>query len=197
MPTKIKLSKMDKKILAYIIGVAIGDGNLSNPNDRAVRLRISCDNNYPKLIERIIIAIKKILPLNKVSIIKRKRNCSDISCYSNKWEGFLGWKAKGGSKFKQKISIPVWIKSENKFIIPCLKGLFETDGSVYIDRKYKMANFVTLIPTVAKDVFAMIEKIGFQPNIQKLKTVNGKIKYTIRISKNTEKFIKKLGLNKN
>lgn len=31
---------------AYIIGVAIGDGNLSNSNGRAVRLRVTCDNKY-------------------------------------------------------------------------------------------------------------------------------------------------------
>lgn len=37
------MNKEDKRNLAYVIGIAFGDGNLSNPNGRAVRLRVSCD----------------------------------------------------------------------------------------------------------------------------------------------------------
>ena len=37
----------DKNLQAYVIGLALGDGNLSKPGPRAVRLRISCDNKYP------------------------------------------------------------------------------------------------------------------------------------------------------
>ncbi len=50
----------------------MGDGNLSNPNGRAVRLRVTCDLKYPGILERIQLAIKKLLPKNKVSIIKNK-----------------------------------------------------------------------------------------------------------------------------
>lgn len=178
-----------KNHLAYIIGVALGDGNLSNPNKRAVRLRITCDTKYKGIIENIIRSIKIIFPENKVSIVKRKGNCVDISCYSNKWEPLLGWKSNLGSKYNQKVSVPKWIKTNKKFIPLCLKGLFETDGSIYLDRKYKMANFVTVIPTLADDVATMIKKIGFNPNIQSLHYNYKKTKITIRISKNVEKFI--------
>jgi DNA-binding transcriptional regulator WhiA len=187
----------NKNRLAYIIGIAIGDGNLSNPNKRATRLRITCDLKYKNLIENIKSSLEKTFPKNKISIVKRKDNCIDISCYSNKLEKILGWKHDGGSKYKQNISVPKWIKANNKFIIACLRGLFETDGSIYFDRKYKMANFTTIIPNIAKDVQEMISGIGFQPNIQILKSKNKKTKYTIRISKNAEKFINLLGINKN
>jgi len=175
----------------------MGDGNLSNSNGRAIRLRITCDTKYPNIIDGITIAIQKLLPKNKVSIIKRQASCIDISCYSNKWEDFLGWKAKLGSKEKQKISIPNWIKNNKTYSKHCLRGLFETDGSVYADRNYKMANFVTIIPILANDVLELLSKLGFKPNMQKLKTANGKTKHTIRISKNTEEFIKMIGINKN
>lgn len=186
---------MNKKDLAYIIGVAMGDGNLSNPNGRATRLRITCDLRYKNLISNIILTIQRLLPQNKVSVINRK-NCLDISCYSNKWEGILGWRVGDGSKEAQKISIPNWIKNNKNYTLRCLKGLFETDGSIYFDRKYKMANFTTIIPTLAEDVMSMIEKIGFKPNMQKLKTENNKIKYTIRVSKDIENFIELVGIDK-
>ena len=60
----------DKNLQAYIIGLAIGDGNLSNPNGRAVRLRITCDNKYPGLIDRIARSLQKLLPKNKVGLSK-------------------------------------------------------------------------------------------------------------------------------
>ena len=50
---KMTHKNLVKNNLAYIIGIALGDGNLSNPNKRAVRLRITCDTGYPGLIENI------------------------------------------------------------------------------------------------------------------------------------------------
>src|SRR3989338_9217420 len=47
-----RLSK-NKKLKAYVVGLSLGDGNLSNPNGRAVRLRITCDKKYPNLIQNI------------------------------------------------------------------------------------------------------------------------------------------------
>jgi DNA-binding transcriptional regulator WhiA len=42
----------NKELQSYIIGLALGDGNLSNPNGRALRLRISCDKKYPFLYKK-------------------------------------------------------------------------------------------------------------------------------------------------
>ena len=185
----------EKINLAYIIGVAMGDGNLSNPNGRAVRLRITCDIKYPRMIERMQLAIQELLPKNKVSIVKRKSNCCDISCYSNKWEDLLGWKAKNGSKYKQNIIIPDWIKKNKKYSIACIRGLFETDGSIYKDRGYEMVNFVTIIPNLAADVMEILKKLEFNPKIYRINTT--KIpRYTIRISKNVTLFLKTINFKK-
>ena len=185
-----------KNHLAYIIGIALGDGNLSNPNGRAVRLRITCDKKYENIIKNIISSLNIILPKNKISIINRGDNCVDISCYSNKLEEYLGWKANDGSKYNQKVSVPDWIKFEEDFTLKCLRGLFETDGSIYFDRKYVMVNFVTIIPNLHKDVVEMIKEIGFKPNIQIHRQLNRKDKYTIRITKNAKDFIELVGINK-
>lgn len=183
----------NKKVLSYIIGVSLGDGNLSNPNGRAVRLRITCDKKYPKLINYIIENIKIILPENKVSIVDRG-NIVDISCYSNKWEEILGWKAKGGSKIKQKVKVPDWIKDNIAYTKECLRGLFQTDGSMYYDRKYLMANFTSANYSLTEDTKEMLGKIGFDITTRKVISKNNHIKYVIRISKNVEKFIKIINL---
>lgn len=186
------------KTLSYVIGVAIGDGNLSNPNGRATRLRITCDTDYPNLIRGIMRAIKKILPYNKVSLIKRAKTYVDISCYSNQWEGWLGWKVGNGSKIRQNVSLPEWIKARNDFSLACLRGLLETDGSFYMDRGYKMVNFTTAIPKLAYEVLGIIQRIGFTAHLSRVDGVaaHHQPKYTVRISRDVEKFIKKVGFEK-
>ncbi len=195
----IMLYTGNRLITAYVIGLAIGDGNLSNPNGRAVRLRITCDIKYPRLIRRIEKAIKIVAPNNSVKVVnKTTPSAVDVSCYSNDWEKLLGWKAKGGPKHEQDISIPQWIKDDTDCAISCLKGLIETDGCIYKDRGYTMVNFVTILPRVASDVNKMINKLGFIPNTQSFKhpIKRYKLKYTVRISRNTESFIKLIGMNK-
>ena len=170
------------------MGVALGDGNLSNPNGRAVRLRVTCDKKYPLIIKNIVKNLKIIFPQNKVSTIN-KGNAMDISVYSNDLEKILGWKAKDGSKIKQKVGVPSWIKQNNVYRKECLRGLFQTDGSLYDDRGYKMVNFTSVGFTLIKDVEEMMEEIGFK--IQARKVIDrGKTKYIVRISKNVKKFIK-------
>lgn len=167
----------------------MGDGNLSNPNGRATRLRVTCDKKYPKLIKYIQTNIQIVFPQNKVSIVDRE-NAIDISCYSNKWEEVLGWKAKNGSKIKQEVKVPDWIKNNTTYTNECLRGLFQTDGSIYKDRKYIMVNFTSANYTLSKDTKEMLEKIGFDILIRKVVSKNNKIKYVIRISKNVKSFIK-------
>lgn len=192
--TKNKCLSNNKKLKAYIIGLALGDGNLSNPNKRAIRLRITCDKKYPLLIENIKKSIEKLLPDNKVGVVNKKDGSIDVSCYSNYWQDVLGWKWNAGSKYKQKVSIPKWIKNDKEYSKKCLLGLFQTDGSIYKDRNYLMVNFVTIIPTLANDVYELISKLKYKANLQILEKPNIKTKYTIRISKNAVGFIKDIKL---
>ena len=123
-------------------------------------------------------------------------NRTNISCYSNKWEKYLGWQAKMRPKYKQNISIPEWIKNNRKYSISCLRGLIETDGSIYIDRGYRMVNFVTIIPGLANNVSEIIKNLGFSPKTYKIKTLPT-TRYNIRISRDVDEFIKVIKLRKN
>lgn len=191
MGMRKRIISQEKHLWAYFIGLALGDGNLSNPNNRAVRIRITCDKKYPKLSDHIRETLEKLLPENIVSVANRE-GCVDISAYSNYLPEVLGWEP--GAKYLQAVRVPGWIKQEQEFMIECLRGLFQTDGSIYKDRKYTMVNFVSYIPSLAKDVFEGINELGFKANMQKLSMPNGKIKYTIRIAKDSLNFINKINL---
>ena len=185
----------DKELQAYIIGLALGDGNLSKIRE-TTRLRISCDTKYPLLLAKIYNSLQLLLPDNKVNIVKKQPGCSDVYIYSNLLESLLGWKAKGGPKFIQKVSVPSWIKENNNYKINCLRGLIETDGSIYNDRGYTMMIFKSIIPNLSKDFYNMIVDLGFKPHVYKIKpkktttyTFNQQIVYHIRLSKNVSEFL--------
>lgn len=176
--------------VAYLIGVALGDGNLSNPNGRATRLRVTCDKKYPLLIQHICETLRGLFPKNKIAIVNRS-GCVDISCYSNKLEGMLHWKV--GSKSSQSVHVPDWILKSKAYTKNCLRGLFQTDGSIYKDRGYIMVNFTTIIEPLSTDVVYMLTSLGYKPQIRRVFHA-GKSKYVIRISKNTEELISEINL---
>ncbi len=175
--------------------MALGDGNLSKLNKRSVRLRVTCDLSYQNLISKISGALQQLFPTNKVSIVKRKRNCLDISLYSNSLETLLGWRSDRGSKFVQRVRVPEWIFRKRKYAVACLCGLIETDGSVYIDRGYKNVIFTTVIPDLAEDAVRLFNLIGFEPRIYKVEDKNLDFskrhlpKYNIRLAKRVNEFL--------
>lgn len=195
---KDKRISKDRLLQAYVIGLALGDGNLSNPNGRAVRLRITCDLKYPGLIDRIKNSLQTILPDNKVTIVKKKRNCVDISCYSNYWEKILGWSAVKGSKFSQSASVPDWIKNDREAVVSCLRGLIETDGAIYLDRGYKMVIFKSIIPQLAEAVHQMIGYLGFAAKLYRVEPKSPqKTAYHVRLSRDVLNFLNLVQPEKN
>lgn len=193
--TMHKVLNPEKGLQSYIIGVALGDGNLSNPNGRATRLRVSCDTKYPLLIRKIEDSLRALFPNNKVHIVKKRGNCVDVCLYSNFLEELLGWKAKEGSKFLQKASVPDWIKSDSSYVIEYLRGLVETDGSIYNDRGYKMVIFKNIVFELAQDFYNMVVGLGFKPHFYTIdKNVmsnkfNQQTAYHVRLSKNVAEFL--------
>ena len=95
----------------------------------------------------------------------------------------------------QKVSIPVWIKEDNKYKISCLRGLIETDGSIYNDRGYRMMMFTSIIPKLANDFYDIIISLGFKPHIYKIdknkliSNWNQQTLYHVRLSKNVGEFL--------
>lgn len=182
---------------AYIIGVALGDGNLSRPNGRATRLRITCDSKYTAVRDEIIQSLQKLFPKNNVSIIRENRDTYfNISVYSNKLDDIMPWKVGEGSKFIQEARVPDWIKYDKELSKYCLRGLIQTDGSIYEDRGYKMVNFTNNTLCLIEDVASMMETLGYSPKIYKAKQKSQYPKYTVRLSKNVQDFISRINLQK-
>src|SRR3989344_3288194 len=185
-----------KQATAYIVGVALGDGNLSNSNGRAIRLRVTCDMRYLQIQEEIMSALQKILPDNKISKVPRPRNCLDISVHSNKLQGFIPWEVGKGPKDSQNAHVPAWILEQEIFTKECLRGLLQTDGSIYHDRGYLMINFTNNTLQLCRDVVTMMQKLSFKPTFHQAMNKSGTRKYTVRLARKPDLLIKTIGLYK-
>jgi len=187
-----------KRTWAYVIGVALGDGNLSNPNGRAIRLRVTCDARYPRLGKHIISSLKFLLPNNAVSIVRvpGKNSFFNISVYSNEFKTWLPWTVGKGTKESQGAHVPVWVMRNKYYIKECLKGLIQTDGSIYRDRGYLMINFTNHTPSLARDVFNMMITVGYKPTLTSTPSNRGKTKYTVRLAREAQRLIDDLNLFK-
>ena len=182
----------DPHLRAYVIGIALGDGNLSNPNGRAVRLRITCDTKYPALIAKIRNALERLFPKNRVSVIGSRGNYVNVSVYSNQLEELLGWKASGGTKVEQDVRVPAWVCDDQSLSVHCVRGLIETDGSVYLDRGYPMVIFSSVIEGLAQQFHLMTRNLGFRPRLYKVRQSreSATFKYHVRLSRDVPEFVR-------
>lgn len=187
-----------ERCLAYIVGVSLGDGNLSRPNGRATRLRITCDAQYPILTQTISSSLQELLPKNAVSIVRPRATNTyfNISVYSNKLNEWLPWKVGAGTKEEQQARVPDWILNDLEYSRACLRGLIQADGSIYFDRDDLMVNFCNNIKPLAENVYSILKNIGFMPTITSTPGKRGGTKYTVRVARESQRLIAEIGLFK-
>jgi hypothetical protein len=115
-------------LLAEFVGIMMGDGGISK-YQACITLHHIDDREY---IDFVVSMIKKLfhltpslyhLPHNSVYNIVVSR--IEMVRYLHT----LGLPI--GNKVKQEIDIPDWIKKNKKFAIACVRGLMDTDGSVF------------------------------------------------------------------
>ena len=186
IPSSPTMKHLDRVALAYLIGVALGDGNLSNPNGRAVRLRVTCCLDYPQIASEIERSIRILLPRNRVSIVRKgSARCVDLCVYSNTLAEWMPWRAGSGSKIEQNAHAPAWIYDNPEYMKACLRGLFQTDGCIYTDRGYRMMHFTNTIRDLAQDAHRMLIELGFRPSISQVPT-GKRDKYVVRLARKDE-----------
>ena len=116
------------ELTAELIGVILGDGNIS-VFPRCERLIISSNSNNKKFISRYSRIVEQLFG-KKPSVNKTNKNCVRISLYQKKISDRLSIPT--GSRGNLDNLIPPWIEKDKKFIISCLKGLFEAEASLNI-----------------------------------------------------------------
>lgn len=136
--TKKIFRPQKNKELSELIGIILGDGNINifckGKNIATYALRIcghaELDFNY--LHDFVSPLIKKLFHIEPTSYnSKINRGYYVISTSKELIEFLLEMGLKSGRKTQNQVTIPTWIKRNKIFSISCIRGLIDTDGSIF------------------------------------------------------------------
>lgn len=168
-PQPFNIPKQSVK-LAEFIGIMLGDGGITD-YQIAITLNKKDDRGYIQFVEKLISELFKVkvgrtiresvitLTVSRINLVKY---CQSIGLVK-------------GNKVKQKIDIPKWVISNEKYTVACLRGLIDTDGSVFthsykVNSKwyfYKKISFSSHSGPLISSVKKNMENLGLQPRIAK------------------------------
>lgn len=133
---KIKFPKESEK-LAEFYGIMLGDGNLNVKRAYKIgtyQIRVVGDSRYDcEYLTKYVSPLIEQLFQIKVNITKSKNsNALNLISTGRKLAEFLESKGfKPGDKIKNQLEIPSWIKNKPQFLRACIRGLYDTDGTIY------------------------------------------------------------------
>lgn len=175
---QLPIKKPRKSVeLAELTGIILGDGGLSE-NQLTITLNYKDDKDY---ILFVIKLMEKLFGVSPAVYPKHKSSVDNIVISRRQLVKFLTQRIglKKGNKIKNRIDIPQWIKNNKKFKIACVRGLIDTDGSVFTHTykvggkwySYKKLDFTSLSQPLLTSVFAILKKLGLHPRIARHKSV--------------------------
>ncbi len=133
--------------LAELVGIILGDGHLHKKGELSYKdslISISLnridDKEYVLYVEQLLITIfnKKPRSHNRKGTkgIDLKLSGEDII------DNLISMGLQTGDKVKNQVGVPRWIYSKPEYRRSCLKGLLDTDGSIFINRRDKRLGII-------------------------------------------------------
>lgn len=116
--------------LAELIGLLIGDGHLSE-YQVSITTNSETDIAHARFAKRLIENLFRVT----ASLKKKKReNAVVVLASSKKLVRFLNRKGMPiGNKIEKHLQIPAWVQRNPSYQKAFLRGLFDTDGCIYVD----------------------------------------------------------------
>jgi len=160
-----KQSFKKSRALAELIGVVLGDGNISR-FPRTERLVITGNSNNIGFYKRYAVIVHKIFHKQPTVSKATKTNSVRISIYQKYISKRI--EVPCGSRKDLAIQIPPWITQNKGYLVSILRGLFEAEGSLSIHLKTYTYNFQfsNRNDSLLKFVADSLVILGFHPEIR-------------------------------
>lgn len=121
---------------AYLLGLYLGDGCLSEHARGVYKIRVHLDLRYPAIVAECEAALREVMPHNRVNRLNRRSRYTgssemthvEVSCYSKHWPALFPQHGRG-KKHERPIVLAPW-QEEAVRACPerCLRGLIHSDG---------------------------------------------------------------------
>lgn len=163
--------------LAEMIGILIGDGCLTK-YQVSISTNAVDDKEYGIFIGQLMARLFNLKPTFKT---RGDSHCLTITISSI--ELVLTLQRMGlnvGHKIRQGLDIPPWILENKAYSIACLRGIFDTDGGIFIERhtykdvnyEYPRMSFVSASSSLRDSIFKTLSSLGFGGKIRGNRSVN-------------------------
>jgi hypothetical protein len=168
--------------LTEFIGILLGDGSISKTNYSIEIILNSTDEiPYSNYISNLIYQLFKIKPKK---ILLRNKNALKLRVNSKNLFNFLVNLNIPIGMSKKKI--PDWIFKNKKLLAATIRGLFDTDGSVYLSSRWCVLNFVSNSNMLRKQFKSCLKEFGI-PTFISQNHINATSLWKIK------KFMKEIG----
>ncbi len=157
--------------LAEFIGLMIGDGSIS-PYQISITLDGKTDVEYANYVISLVNSLFGVVPQYRQRVNK---NCIIIGASSINLVNFLTQKGLPlGDKLRNGLHIPEWIKKDESYSKACLRGIFDTDGSIFQEthmiknKKYSYCkmSFVSASPPLLVDINMLLNCLDIKSKIR-------------------------------
>lgn len=158
--------------LAELFGIFFGDGHVG-AYQASVTLHSETDKEYGNYVSSLI---EKQFSVRSVTRKKQGCNAIEIVISSKAFVRFLTTKGMpSGNKIRNGLSIPKWIMAKKRYLKAFLRGLFDTDGCIYLDKHtakgvayYHLGWTITShSDTLIIDLQTALKSLGFCPTNSK------------------------------
>lgn len=189
--------------LAEFVGIVLGDGHIFSyrnyKNGKVIsvhQVKIFGNKNDDEdyLLNFVSPLCERLFNLKPKVKVLEEQNAIVIILSSVRLVEFLssiGLKA--GNKITNQLTIPKWIWKNKKFLKACIRGLFDTDGSLYVLTPHwpelLQLCFKNKNKKLLKDVRAALRRLGFR-----VSRISGDRIYITQQSE-IDKFLKEINFN--
>lgn len=160
--------------LAEMCGILLGDGGITN-NQIRVTLNSNTDIDYARFVRKLFNSVFKESPS-----VAKYGNVLDLTLSGvNLVEALEKIGLKRGNKVTNQVSVPEWILENHEYSKACVRGLIDTDGSVYyhhhVSHGFKFFNigltFTNHSLPLIHGVARILRDNKFSPSIMKEKKI--------------------------
>ncbi len=161
--------------LAEFVGIMLGDGGISD-HQITVTLNRVTDRKYFGFVEKLI---KQLFDVSVTAYAHKKSLAQRVVVSRVTLVKYLVSVVglHEGSKVRQQVDIPAWIKESSLYSIACLRGLIDTDGCIILHRYrskgkrycYKKIGFTSRSHPLLQSVSDILLILGIKHRILKNK----------------------------
>lgn len=157
--------------LAEFIGIMLGDGSsYYNKKSKNWQIRIVGHSDEQTYYAVYITELcKKLFGFTPHIRSRKEQNAIAVAMDRKQLGLFLASAGfPSGNKIERKARIPLWIRENKEYLVACIRGLIDTDGSVFRmsnkDPHLLRMSFTNYCPELMHDMREALTSLGYHPS---------------------------------